>query len=142
MYSNQEVMRFIGQGKTFTRAQCEKSIANWISYQLKHGFANWAVVLKDIDKFVGKCGFSWLPDNSEIEISYMLDEPYWGKGYASEISKTTLDYGFDSLNMKKIVAMVYPQNRPSIRVIEKMGMKYEKESEYWNRKFLMYSINK
>ncbi len=142
MYSNIEVMRYIGAGKTFTKEQCEKSIAGWNEYETKHGFANWAIVLKDGDKFIGKCGFSYLPDNSDIEISYMLDEPHWEKGFASEISMAALDYGFDKLNLKRIVAMAYPENSVSIKIIEKMGMKLEKVAEYWGIKFLMYSIEK
>ena len=142
MYSNNKVMRYIGAGKTFTKEQCGKSIAGWNEYESKHGFTNWAIVLKEGDIFIGKCGFSFLPDNSDIEISYMLDEPHWGKGFATEISQASLEYGFDKLNLKRIVAMVYPENIISIRVIEKLRMKYEKEAEYWGIKFLMYSIEK
>jgi len=142
MYSNINVMRFIGTGKTLTRSQTEKSIASWNEYEAKHGFTNWAVIRKEDDAFMGKCGLSRLPDNSDIEISYILDEPYWGMGYATEISKAVLEYGLNSLNLKRIVAMAYPQNRPSIKVIEKIGMKYEKEAEYWEIKFLFYSIEK
>ncbi len=142
MYSNINVMRFIGAGKTLTRAQTEKSVAKWSEYEAEHGFSNWAVIRKEDEAFLGKCGLSGLPDNSDIEISYILDEPYWGMGYATEISKAVLDYGFNQLNLKRIAALVYPQNSPSIKVIEKIGMKYQKEAEYWGIKFLFYSIEK
>lgn len=140
IYLNIEVMRYIGAGKTFTKEQSEASISSWNQYEAKHGFANWGIVLKDGDVFIGKCGFNFLPDNSEIEISYLLDEPYWGKGYGSEISLAALEHGFNKLGFKRIVAMVYPQNAVSIKIIERMGMKFEKEVEYWGIKFLMYSI--
>lgn len=140
MYSNIEVMRFIGAGKTLTREQTKKSIAVWNEYETKHGFSNWAVVIREDDVFIGKCGLSWLPDNSDIEISYILDKPYWGKGYATEISKATLEYAFGMLALKRIKALAYPENAASIRVIDKLGMKYEKEAGYWGIKLLMYSI--
>lgn len=142
MYSNIDVMRFIGTGITFTRVQAQKTIERWNEYEAENGFSNWAVIRKEDSAFIGKCGLSWLPDKSEVEISYILDEPYWGMGYASEISKAVLDFGFNRFNLKKIAALVYPQNAPSIRVIEKMGMKYEKEAEYWGIKFLFYSMEK
>jgi RimJ/RimL family protein N-acetyltransferase len=142
MYSNINVMRFIGTGKTLARTQAEKSIAMWNEYEKKNGFSNWAIIRKEDNAFIGKCGLSRLPDESDIEISYILDEPYWGMGYATEISKAVLEYGFNRLNFKRIVAMAYPQNSPSIKVIEKIGMKYEKEAEYWGIKFLFYSIEK
>ncbi len=142
MYADIEVMRFIGDGRTFNRAQAEKSIDRWVEYEEQNGYSNWAVVRKEDNVYIGNCGFSRLPDNSDTEISYLLDEPYWGNGYASEISKATLDYGFDKLKMNRVVALVYPQNSPSIRVIEKMGMKYEKEAEFWGVKLLMFAKEK
>ncbi|KXK55420.1 MAG: anhydro-N-acetylmuramic acid kinase, partial [Chlorobi bacterium OLB5] len=84
MFSDPEVMRFIADGKTIPRNIAEQSINRWNEYERKHGFTSWAVVRKDDNAFIGKCGFNFLPDNSEIELSYMLDEPYWGNGYATE----------------------------------------------------------
>jgi ribosomal-protein-alanine N-acetyltransferase len=138
MYSNQEVMSFIGTGVTFTKSQTEKSIIKWDEYEKEHGYSNWAVIRKEDGAFIGKCGLSELPDKSGIEISYILDEPYWGRGYATEISAAVLELGFSKFGMKKIIALVYPQNSPSIKVIEKLGMKYEKEAEFWGVKLLMY----
>ncbi|HAX49443.1 MAG TPA: GNAT family N-acetyltransferase, partial [Bacteroidetes bacterium] len=56
-------------------------------------------------------------------------------------AKATLEYGLNKLGLKRVVAIVYPQNSPSIRVIEKSGMKYEKEYEYMGIKMLMYAIS-
>jgi [ribosomal protein S5]-alanine N-acetyltransferase len=140
MFGDEEVMRFIGNGKTYPRSAAEQSIAKWNEYERTHGFTSWAVIRKEDNAFIGKCGFNYLPDNSDVELSYMLDEPYWGSGYASEIAKATLEYGLNKLNLKRVIAIVYPQNSPSIRVIEKTGMKYEKECEYFGVKLLMYGI--
>lgn len=142
MYADEEVMRFMGNGKTYPRSAAEQSITKWNEYEDKHGFTNWAVIRKKDNAFIGRCGLSHLPDNSDIEITYMLDEPYWGNGYASEIAAAVLDHGFNKLGIRRIVGMVYPQNSPSARVLEKIGMKYEKIAEYWGVKLLMYSIEK
>lgn len=142
IYSNPDVMRFIGSGAAFSRSQTEKSIENWKTYEAKHGFANWAVIKKEGDVLIGKCGLSWLPDNSDVEISYLFDEPYWGMGYATEISKAVLEYGFEKCGLNRITAMAYPQNSPSIKVIEKLGMKFEKEAEFWGTKLLLFSVSK
>jgi len=139
MYSDIDTMRFIGTGITFTPEQSMKSTDKWNEYEIKHGFSNWAVVQKKDDKFIGKCGLNWLPGNSDIEISYILDKPYWGKGYATEIAGETLKYGFEKLGLKRITALVYPQNESSISVLNKIGMKYEKEIEFWNITFQFYS---
>jgi ribosomal-protein-alanine N-acetyltransferase len=141
MFGDEEVMRFIGDGKTYPRTAAEQSITKWNDYERKHGFTSWAIIRKEDNAFIGKCGFNYLPDKSDIELSYMLDEPYWGSGYASEIAKAALEYGLNKLKIKRVVALVYPQNSPSIRVIEKTGMKYEKECEYFGVKLLMYAIS-
>jgi ribosomal-protein-alanine N-acetyltransferase len=142
MFGDEEVMRFMGDGKTLPRSAAEQSIKRWNEYEREHGYTNWAVIRKEDNAFIGKCGFNILPDDSDIELAYMLDEPYWGMGYATEISKAVLEYGVNKLDLKRIVALIYPQNSPSIRVIEKIGMKYEKEAEYWGKKLLFYSISK
>lgn len=138
MYANPEVMRFIGTGVTFTRSQSENSIKMWKDYEKAHGYTNWAVIRKEDGAFIGKCGLSELPDKKDVEISYVLDAPYWGMGYATEISGEVLKLGFEKFGLKRIAALVYPQNSPSIKVIEKLGMKYEKEAEFWGVKLLMY----
>lgn len=140
MFADPEVMRFIGDGNVIPRNIAEQSVNRWNEYERKHSFSSWAVVRKEDDAFIGKCGFNYLPDNSDIELSYMLDEPYWGNGYASEIAKATLDYGLNKLDLKRVVALVYPQNSPSIRVIEKTGFKFEKEYDYKGIKMLMYAV--
>ncbi len=142
MYSDPNVMRFLGRGITLTRDQTAKSLDWKISFYEKNGFGEGVVLLKDTGEPIGHCGFGYLPDRSDIEIAYAFIESSWGKGYATEISKAVLDYGFDKLDMKRIVAMVYPQNSPSIHVIEKMGMVYEKEVEFWGIKLLLYSKEK
>ncbi|HAX48560.1 MAG TPA: GNAT family N-acetyltransferase [Ignavibacteria bacterium] len=142
MFGDAEVMRFIADGKTLPRSAAEQSISNWNDYERTHGFTSWAVVRREDGALIGKCGFNYLPDKSDIELSYMLDEPYWGNGYATEIAKATLEYGMNKLGLKRVVAIVYPQNSPSIRVIEKSGMKYEKEYEYMGIKMLMYAVEK
>ena len=142
MFGDAEVMRFIADGKTMPRSAAEQSISKWNDYERTHGFTSWAVIRKEDNALIGKCGFNYLPDKSDIELSYMLDEPYWGNGYATEIAGATLEYGLNKLDLKRVVAIVYPQNSPSIRVIEKSGMKYEKEYEYMGIKMLMYGIEK
>lgn len=142
IYSSTEVMRFIGTGVTFTRTQTENSIKSWIAYETKHGFSNWALIRKQDNILIGKCGLSWLPDNSDVEVSYILGEPCWGMGYATEIAKAVIKYGFDNCKLNRITALVYPQNIPSIHVLEKAGMRFEKEAEYWDNKLLLFSITK
>ncbi len=141
IYGNAEVMRYIGNGVTFSREQTLGSIKRWREYQKQKGFSNWAVIEKASGLLTGKCGFNEIPGN-DIEISYLFAKAHWGKGIATEISKAVLEYGFNVVGLERVVALAYPQNIASIKVIEKLGMQFEQEAEYWGIKLMKYSIDK
>ena len=140
IYADPDVMRYVGKGIVLSAEQAGKSIVNWKKYYERFKFGNWATVEKETGAFIGLCGLSWLPDNSDIEVSYLFSKPAWGKGYATETAKAILDFGFNKLGLKRIAALVYPENTPSIHVIEKLGMKPEGEKEFFGKKLLFYSL--
>ncbi|MDQ3021488.1 MAG: GNAT family N-acetyltransferase [Bacteroidota bacterium] len=141
IYSDEEVMKYIGIGGIINREQVQKSIKAWKNKLYLHwGFGIWALIENVSENLIGHCGFNILKENSEVEIAYLLAKDYWGKGYATEISSATLDYGFNNLNMKRIVALAYPENTASINVITKIGMKSEGVKELFGIKFLYFSI--
>jgi RimJ/RimL family protein N-acetyltransferase len=141
IYADIEVMRYIGKGIVLTYEQTKRSIQNWNRYYKKFGFGNWGTIEKESGKFIGLCGLSWLEDKSDVEVSYLFAKEAWGKGYATETAKAINEYGFDSAGLKRIVALVYPQNTASIHVIEKLGMKYEYDRIFFGDKLLrVYSL--
>jgi len=80
-------------------------------------------------EFIRTCGLDpyQLDGESEIELGYRLLLRHWGKGYATEAAKVLLHYGFYQVGLSRLIAFALPQNRPSIRVIEKLGFKYLRE---------------
>ena len=143
MYADYDVMQYIGKGVVLSYEQTKKSIQNWKKHYEKFKFGNWATIEKATGKFIGLCGLSWLPDYTDIEVSYLFEKSSWGKGYATEISRSILQYGFHDFGLMRIVALVYPQNTPSIHVIDKLGMKYEGEKIFFGDKLLrVYSLMK
>ncbi|CAD5244764.1 Ribosomal protein-serine acetyltransferase RimL homolog [Thermococcus camini] len=61
--------------------------------------------------------------NGTAEIGYFLGREHWGKGYATEAVRLTLEYCFRYLNLRKVYAKTYENNTASIRVLEKNGFK-------------------
>ena len=61
-----------------------------------------------------------------IDIGYGILPEFRGKGYAFEAAKAIYDYGYQELNLEKIVAIVNPDNLPSIKLLSKLGLEFEK----------------
>jgi RimJ/RimL family protein N-acetyltransferase len=129
VFGDPEVMRF-GDG-----VQTIHCVHDWLchcleNYQQKSGIGPWAVVERSSTETIGYCGLFYFPDvcgQPETEIGYRLARAYWGRGYATEAVIAVRDYGFNTLGISRLIAMIDPQNIASIRVAEKAGMKYEKD---------------
>ncbi|MCR1900142.1 GNAT family N-acetyltransferase [Irregularibacter muris] len=100
---------------------------------------SFAIEAKETNDYVGWCGFGYLDyDKSQKEIYFTLKSKYWGQGLATEASKTLIDYIFNELELKKLVAVVKPENRASQKVIEKLGFEYEGVVENLPEEFSFY----
>jgi RimJ/RimL family protein N-acetyltransferase len=84
---------------------------------------NYAVVLKDTGKVIGGCGINTSEDKSEI--GWILHRDYWKQGYGVEMGSALLKFGFEELNLHRIIARCDSENYGSFRVMEKIGMRRE-----------------
>ncbi len=91
--------------------------------------AKFPIFLKNGGEFIGTCGMEPVEVDgaSEVELGYRLCLKHWGNGYAEEAAAGVLRYGFVDLAMEKIIAFALPQNRPSVRILEKLGFQYQRE---------------
>jgi len=92
----------------------------------KHGFGLYLVVLKETAESIGMCGLIKRDGLEDVDIGYALLPSYWSKGYAVEAAQATKAYAKDVIGLKRIVAIVDPANAGSIRVLEKIGLRFEK----------------
>ncbi|WP_316787572.1 GNAT family N-acetyltransferase [Thermoleptolyngbya oregonensis] len=81
-----------------------------------------------------------LDSTPEIEVGYVLDCPFWGRGLATEAARASLQFGFDTLGLERIVAIARPENHASQRVMQKLGMTYEKDAFYYNCAVVYWAI--
>lgn len=142
IYRDPEVMRYIGQGLPYSEAQTEKSLKAMIEHWQKHGFGLWAVDYKDDGNLIGFCGLQFLDNTDEVEVGYRLARAYWGRGLASEGTRASLDYGFNTLALDRIVAVVQHKNIASQRVLEKAGLCYEKDACYYRTDVKYYALSR
>jgi len=125
--SNPEVVKYLHeQPTTFQVAQQVLEQIILPQYALyNHG--RWAVHLKTTNEFIGWSGLKYRTDRNEIDLGYRFFQEHWGKGYATETAKASIDYGFNTLNMQHIMAMAHVENIGSQQVILKCGMKFRQE---------------
>ncbi len=91
----------------------------------KHGFGRMAVVHKADDRYIGFTGLKYLPEFDKVDIGYRLDVDYWGRGLATESCRPMIRYGFEELGLSEIIALAFSENKASVRVMEKLNMKYK-----------------
>ena len=137
-----EVGKWFPKGDGYTREEARRSLDYILEHWDKHGFGIWAIIDKKKRVLLGRCGLNLIAETSEVEVDFVLARNYWGRGYATEAAKAALAYGFDSLQLDRIIALTKPENIASRRVIEKIGMRYVKNAKYWRIICAYYDISK
>lgn len=89
----------------------------------KHGHGHYRVERKD-GTVVGTCGLIRRDYIGETDIGFAYLPAYWGQGYAYEAAAAVMEFGRSTLGLQRIVAVVSPHNTPSIRLLEKLGLRY------------------
>jgi RimJ/RimL family protein N-acetyltransferase len=100
------------------REKLERQIAHFA----EHGFGMWAVDLAASGETVGAAGLQHLEGGPEVEVGYRFLRSHWGNGYATESARVSIAYGFDELDLDRIVAVALEANVASRRVLEKCGL--------------------
>lgn len=95
------------------------------SYE-KNGFGLYLVELKETGASAGMCGLVKRDSLEDVDIGFAFLERFWSRGYAFESASAIMDYARDTVGLKRVVAIVSPDNRGSIKVLEKIGMHFEK----------------
>jgi ribosomal-protein-alanine N-acetyltransferase len=131
--SDPETMRFWSPIGPFSRAEAEQRFGEALARTRKHGFGRRWIVAKDTGSGLGftetKHFGPSCPDVSpgEVEIGWMLTPSAWGRGYGTEAGRAIRDEAFDRLELDSLVAEHHPGNVASGRVMEKLGMVFERD---------------
>jgi len=106
------------------------------------GLGVWAGYEKQSNDFIGFFELAHLDDTEEIEVGYRLFKEYWGQGYATEMSKVLIDYGFDTMGLVQIAGITHPKNIASQKVLLKSGLTYIKDAVFYGFLDRYYTIDK
>lgn len=139
--SDPKVMRYIGEGKPWPDERTRQFVARQVALFSARQFCLWKLVAKDEGALIGFCGIQPLEDTSDIEIGWWLARDRWGQGLATEAARAALRDAFERVGLTRVVAVAQPSNRASIRVMEKLGMKYERDAAPRGIPAVLYAIS-
>lgn len=139
---NPNVIKYTGNSACKDIDEAKEFLENYQDYKL-NGFGRWAVIEKSTNEFLGWCGLKYDKNLDETDIGFRFFEEHWNKGLATESAKACIDYGFENLNLKTIIGRAISENIASIKVLEKIGLKFEREFDFdKSNKGVIYRINK
>lgn len=134
--SSPEITKFLSWEPHNDITQARFYISQLIeNYKLADCYA-WAIEVKDLNKFIGIVRiFDVSFANKRGELSYILNPAFQGKGLAVEAIKAVLEFCIEQVGLNRIQARCTPDNYPSERVMQKLGMRYEGTlRDYWINK--------
>ena len=131
------VRKFV-DGKCLSREEAGHYVKMNMDSYAENGFGRFAVRSKTSKRLIGMCGF--LQQDEEIDFGYRYSAETWGKGIGYEAANKVLNYGLEHLKLKKSCAGVAIENIPSIKILEKLSFKFEKNFFFDQTKAARYVI--
>ena len=117
----------IGDRNVRTLEDAKRYITNGpVASYARNGFGLYLVELKDTGQPIGMCGLIRRNMLNDVDIGYAYLPRYWSKGYAIEAALAMKQYAREVIGLKRMVAVVDPQNTGSIRLLEKLGMTFDR----------------
>jgi len=120
-------LRFIGDKGVRTLDEAREYILKGpVDSYARHGFGLYVTVRKEDGVELGLCGLVKREVLPDVDVGFAFLPKFWSKGYAFESASAVMDYGRSVLGLKRIVAVASSDNDRSIRLLEKLGLRFEK----------------
>ena len=141
MNQDERVMEWLGgtaADPDETRAWIDEKVAHW----RRCGFGMWVLDDAQTGAFVGRAGLQHadVQGVDEVELLYALRPEFWGRGLATEAGAELLGIAFSGASLPSVVAYTLPHNARSRRVMEKLGLAYEREFTHEDRTHVLYRV--
>jgi ribosomal-protein-alanine N-acetyltransferase len=141
IFGDAETMRYIGPGyqRGFSPEETRALVARMSEQYARTGIGIWPAVRKSTGDIVGECGLFPVADSPDVEIAYVFARSVRGEGYAYEAASATLGYAFGILKLPRVFAFVHRDNRRSIALINRLGMRYDRVVRAFHADLMRYS---
>ncbi len=141
IYGDEETMRYVGSsGRPLPDAGATARLLRHLVRDADlHGFSLWAVQDAEDEPLVGVAGLAWVERHGpDVEAAYLFRRDCWGRGYATEALRAVLETGHGPLGIERIVALAYPENPASQRVMLKAGMRADGSQLAYGRQLVRH----
>ncbi len=138
-----EVLRFVGGGtEPWDRFRSSRHMAFLLGHWQVWGSGTWAMEHRETGAFIGMVGFSEPEGWPGFELAWSLARRFWGHGYATEAARAALDHAFTVLKRERVISLIQPENRTSIRVAERIGERLQGRIDHFGREMLRYGLDR
>ena len=142
MFADAEHMRFYPS--TYSRRETELWVQRTLDRYRDEGFGLWIVEDRETGEFIGTVGpaVQIVDGVREVEIGWHVRPGWKGLGIAPEAAAAARDWAFATLDVDHLISLVRPENQPSARVAEKIGMRVDREVDFKGLPHLVYRIDR
>ncbi len=142
VWTDPEVRRYLWDGEEISSEVAAGVISDSAASFERVGLGLFAMVLEGQDEPIGFCGFWRFEGRTDFELAYGLATPYWGTGLATEAVRALIHHGFEDLGFERIAASADTPNAASLRVMQRVGMSYERRETHEGRDTTYYAISR
>lgn len=137
------VMRHLGDGRRVSRADVVAALPRICRYPAAHpGLGCWHATRRDTGAYVGWFILKYCGKSCDVEVGYRLLPEAWGQGFATEGATALVRYGFDTLELDRIVGVTHPDNTASQRVLMKAGLADAGWGRYYGRRLRLFAARR
>lgn len=105
------------------------------------GFGVWTVIERETGAVIGRAGFSYREGFDELELGFIIGVPWQRRGYAEEVCRAVLAYGWSALEFRQVQALVEPENIPSVRLCEKLGFRKDENVNVGEKEYYRFIVS-
>jgi RimJ/RimL family protein N-acetyltransferase len=140
MTGDPETMRFLARGEPFDRDQAWRSLGFVLAHWEIRGYGLWAAEEKTTGALVGRIGVMRRERARDLELAWLVARERWREGLATEGARAALAHAFAALGARRVISLIAPANAASIRVAEKLGLRYAGRRRLEGRSVSIYEI--
>ncbi|MFG3253355.1 GNAT family N-acetyltransferase [Streptomyces sp. NPDC048172] len=139
LHDDPRVNRFVG---SYTPQRALERLRAIEQQWEERGHGLCVVELKDTGELLGRSGLQYWEQFGEVELGWTLRAEAWGHGYATEAARACLEWGFATLDVDHLIALIRPGNEPSVKVAERLGFAPRREEELFGNPVTVYGVDR